>query len=68
MAEKSPMWHEVKAELERRLAVTKAKLVRANTDRDVWQLQGRALQLEELLNLPATVEILEQKGNQHGRG
>lgn len=62
MADRNPTWPEIKADIERRLRAVQAKLVRARTIEEVWLLQGKGQQLEELLNLPATVEILDQKG------
>ncbi len=52
-------WHRLKAHLEQEIKVVDGKLRNCKPE-ELGQLQGRAATLEYLLNLPETLQALDQ--------
>lgn len=54
-------WYKLRQHLEQQLRDLDSKLRRSQDDNETHRLQGRASVLEDLLNLPETLEILEDE-------
>lgn len=53
-------WDQVRLHLESRLSQLHRQIEAADSDMDLWRLQGRAKELRELLNLPETLTVLTE--------
>ena len=60
MIDRQVTWPEIRDQMMQQLSRTDAALRRAESERVLWMLQGKAQCLEDLLNLPEALRLLDE--------